>query len=85
MSVPEAKHVLVTDNTIRAELSDGRSIAAPLARYARLVRASQQGRDNWEMIVQAQGVHWPDEDEDISVEGLMADKPAEESQRAFKR
>ena len=68
-----------------AELSDGRTISVPLAWYPRLVHATQEERNNWELIGQGQGVHWPDLDEDLSVEGLIAGRPSGESQRSFKR
>ena len=47
--------------------------------------ASQKERDNWELIGGGQGVRWPDLDEDLSVEGLIAGRPSGESQRSFKR
>ena len=83
--IPEAEGVTVTEDTLRAELSDGRTISVPLAWYPRLVHATQRERDNWELIGEGQGVRWPDLDEDLSVEGLIAGRPSGESQRSFKR
>ena len=83
--IPEAEDVSVTDDTLQVELSDGRSISVPLAWYPRLVHATQAERDNWELIGDGQGIRWPDLDEDISVEGLIAGRPSGESQRSFKR
>ena len=77
--------VSVTEDTLTVELSDGRTISVPLAWYPRLVHASQEERDNWELIGDGQGVHWPDLDEDISIAGLIAGRPSGESQRSFKR
>ena len=83
--IPEAEGVTVTEDTLRAELSDGRTISVPLAWYPRLVHATQEERANWELIGKGQGIRWPDLDEDLSVEGLIAGRPSGESQRSFKR
>ena len=83
--IPNAEDVTVTEDTLTAELSDGRTISVPLAWYPRLVHATQTERDNWELIGEGQGLRWPDLDEDISIEGLIAGRPSGESQRSFKR
>ena len=83
--IPEAEDVSVTDDTLHVELSDGRTISVPLAWYPRLVHATREERDNWELIGEGQGIRWPDLDEDLSVEGLIAGRPSGESQRSFKR
>ena len=83
--IPAAQDVIVTEDALRAELADGRTIAVPLAWYPRLVHATQAERDNWELIGDGQGIHWPDLDEDLSVEGLIAGRASRESQRSFKR
>ena len=82
---PKAVYVSVTGDTLKAELSDGRAISVPLAWYPRLVHATQHERDNWELIGEGQGIRWPDLDEDLSVEGLIAGRRSAESQRSFKR
>ena len=83
--VPEAGAITVTEDTLTAELSDGRSISVPLAWYPRLVHATKQERDNWRLIGGGEGIHWPDLDEDISVEGLLAGRPSGESQQSLQR
>ena len=75
----------MTEDTLQVELSDGRTISVPLAWYPRLVQADKEESDRWELIGEAQGIHWPDLDEDISVEGLIAGRQSGESQRSFKR
>lgn len=85
MQTPEVGDVSVTEDTLQVELSDGRTISVPLAWYPRLVHATQDERDNWELIGEGQGIRWPDLDEDLSVEGLIAGRPSGESQRSFKR
>ena len=60
VSVPAAESVEVTDDTLTAELSDGRSISVPLAWYPRLVHAAPDERGKWRLIGDGVGIHWPD-------------------------
>ncbi len=85
VSVPDAEDVTVTDDTLTAELCDGRTVSVPLSWYPRLVHATPEERDNWELIGTGQGIHWPDLDEDLSVEGFLAGRKSGESQRSFKQ
>jgi Protein of unknown function (DUF2442) len=68
--------VRVTDDSITADLSDGRTISVPLAWSWRLSDATPAQRANWRLIGSGQGVHWPDVDEDISVRGMLDAVPA---------
>lgn len=83
--VPNVETVTVTEDTLSVNLSDGRTIAVPLAWFPRLVHASQKERNNWRLIARGHGIHWEDVDEDVSVEGLLAGRPSGESQASFKR
>ena len=83
--MPRAEEVTVTEDTLQAALSDGRTISVPLAWYPRLVHATQGERDNWELIGDGQGIRWPDLDEDLRIEGLIAGRPSGESQRSLDR
>ena len=85
MAVPEALAIRVTEDTLTAELADGRTIPVPLAWYPRLVHATPGERGNWELIGGGQGIHWLDLDEDISVENLLAGRKSGESQRSFRQ
>lgn len=78
-----ATQVLVTDDALTVELSDGRTISAPLAWYPRLLHGTAEERRHWRLIGQGRGLHWPDLDEDVSVENLLAGKPSGESQRSL--
>ena len=82
---PEATQVTVTEDTLTVELADGRTISAPLAWYPRLAHGTPEERGRWRFIGRGEGIHWPDLDEDISVENLLAGKPSGESQRSLKR
>nr|VFJ99037.1 MAG: Protein of unknown function (DUF2442) [Candidatus Kentron sp. H]VFJ99097.1 MAG: Protein of unknown function (DUF2442) [Candidatus Kentron sp. H]VFK03842.1 MAG: Protein of unknown function (DUF2442) [Candidatus Kentron sp. H] len=84
IKAPEAENVLITEDTLTVDLSDGRTISVPLAWYPRLVYASQSEKNNWRLIGKGYGIHWEDIDEDISVEGLLVGKPSGESRTSFK-
>ncbi len=73
---PRVITVEVTDDKIIAHLVDGRTISVPLVWSWRLSEATQEQRQHWEVIGDGQGVHWPDIDEDISVEGMLHGAPA---------
>ncbi len=85
IKIPDALNVMVTDDSLSVDLSDGRSISVPIAWFPRLLHASEQERSNWRLIGRGQGIHWEDIDEDISVEGLLAGRPSGESQQSFKK
>ena len=70
------ERVEVTDETITAHLVDGRVISVPLAWSWRLCDATPAQRNNFEIIGDGYGVHWPDVDEDLSVEGMLHGIPA---------
>lgn len=80
-----AQAVHVSDDTLTVDLADGRSIAVPLGWYPRLIHATATERNNWRFIGRGEGIHWPDIDEDISVENLLSGARSGESQRSFKR
>ena len=85
MMLSTAKHVVVTDDGLTVDLDDGRTISVPLAWYSRLLHATQQERNNWRLIGKGEGIHWPDLDEDISIENILLGKPSGESQRSFSK
>ena len=70
------KDVSFTEDTLSVDLIDGRTIIVPLAWYPRLLRATREQRNNWEICGGGYGVHWPDIDEDLSSEGLLRGAPA---------
>lgn len=82
---PRAQHVIVTEDSLTVDLVDGRTVSVPLAWYPRLSHGTSSERDNWRLIGQGEGVHWPDLDEDISIEDLLAGRASGESQSSLKR
>ena len=76
---PRAHDVQFTDDEMIVALGDGRKIAVPLVWFPRLLHASKDQRDNWVLMGHGQGIHWPDVDEDVSVEGLLRGEASTES------
>jgi hypothetical protein len=70
------KDVHFTEDSLSVDLVDGRTISVPLAWYPRLLHASADQRNNWELCGGGFGIHWPDIDEDLSTEGLLRGAPA---------
>jgi hypothetical protein len=81
----KATEVNVTDDTLTVDLADGRTLSVPLTWYPRLLHGTPRERGNWRLIGNGVGIHWPDLDEDISIEGLLLGKRSGESQTSLKK
>ena len=77
--------IRIAGDALTVDLTDGRSVTVPLGWYPRLAYGSASERRKWRLIGTGEGIHWPDLDEDISVDGLLAGRPSGESQRSFER
>jgi hypothetical protein len=75
---PLAYDVQVTEDELIISLTDGRRVSAPLVWFPRLLNASPAMRAEWRFIGDGEGVHWPEADEDISVEALLLGVPSSE-------
>ena len=73
---PRIRDIKVTSDAIVAYLVDGRVLSVPLVWSWRLSEATARQRARFKLISDGQGVHWPDIDEDISVEGMLHGVPA---------
>jgi Protein of unknown function (DUF2442) len=80
-----ARSVSVSDEALMAALADGRTITVPLAWFPRLAHGTPAERANWRLIGGGEGIHWPDLDEDISVESLLAGRKSGETQESLRR
>ena len=69
---PLVVDISCTTDALRAVLADGREVIVPLAWFPRLRDATPEQRSHWRVIGGGVGVHWPDVDEDISAESLLA-------------
>ena len=68
--------VHIAEHTLSADLADGRTITVPLAWFPRLLHATPEQRNHWQIAGGGFGIHWPDVDEDLSVQGLLRGAPA---------
>ncbi len=73
---PRLLTIKVTEDEIIAYLVDGRTVSVPLIWSWRLSEATEKQRQNFEIIGDGQGIHWPDIDEDISIDGMLYGSPA---------
>jgi len=80
-----ARHVTLSEDTLTVDLVDGRTVAVPIVWYPRLLHGTPEEKDHWRLIGGGEGIHWPELDEDISVENILAGKRSGESQLSFKR
>lgn len=85
LTPPLAASAIVTDESLVVELLDGRTLTVPLVWFPRLVHATPEERAHWQLIGRGEGLHWPDLDEDLSVEALVAGRRSLESQASRKR
>ncbi|MFZ4557266.1 MAG: DUF2442 domain-containing protein [Pseudanabaena sp.] len=82
---PLATQINVTEEKLVIELVDGRSLIIPLSWYPRLLNASHQERQNWQLLGDGYAIEWIDLDEHIGIEGLLAGKRSGESHKSFAR
>ncbi len=85
LEIPTIQQVTITDDTLSADLSDGRTISVPLAWYPRLLHGSIEERNDYRFIAGGSGVHWNQLDEDVSIKNLILGQPSGESQKSFQR
>ena len=84
-TIPKVMNVTVTDDTLSVDLTDGRTIAVPLIWFPRLAYGTEEERANFQIAGAGYGIHWPELDEDIGVEGLLLGKQSLESEASFAR
>jgi hypothetical protein len=52
-------------------LRDGREISVPLWWYPRLLNATRDQREGWEITPFGDALHWEEIDEDLDVQGFL--------------
>lgn len=82
---PIANQVMISDDKLIVNLADGRSLSVPLNWYPRLMHASPQELQNWELLGDGYAIEWADLDEHIGIEGLLAGRRSGESQRSLEQ
>jgi Protein of unknown function (DUF2442) len=68
---PLAQHVEFTDDDLVVSLVDGRRVTVPLVWFPRLSNATKSQLENYELLGDGEGIHWPEIDEDLSVASLL--------------
>ena len=84
------KEPIIIDLTIGnsafvVHLADGRSLTVPYDWYPRLANATMEERRNWEVFGDGYAIHWPEFDEDLAIDGLLAGNRSAESGRSLER
>lgn len=69
--IEEAIDVAFREEMMLVTLRDGREVRIPVEWFPRLRDASEAERENWHLIGNGSGIHWPEIDEDISVPHLL--------------
>ena len=82
---PLALQIQVTDEKLIVDLADGRSLIVPMSWYPRLLHASQEELQNWQLLGDGYAIEWTALDEHIGIEGLLAGRQSGESHRSFDR
>jgi len=85
LTLPRVVNVTIDDNTLSVDLEDGRTVAVPIGWYPRLAHGTPAERANFQVSSAGYGIHWPDLDEDIGVEGLVLGKKSTEHPASFER
>ena len=76
----KAKNLRIGKDRLEVYLDDGRIIFVPIQWYPRLAEASKKELQNFEWIGKGVGIHWPDLDEDLSIEGFLKAQKAPKNQ-----
>ncbi len=83
LSEATARTVSADDQTLKVSLSDGRVVVVPLTWFPRLADGTPVERSNWQLIGRGEGIHWPNLDEDISVESMLAGRKSGETRESL--
>lgn len=85
MTLLKITQAAVNEQFLTVQLEDGRTIAVPVAWYPRLAHGTPQEQANYHISAAGYGLHWPELDEDIGLEGLLLGKKSTESETSFGR
>ena len=70
-------------NVLNVSLADGHILTIPLAWYPRLLHGTEAERQNWDLVGGGYAIEWPDLDEHIGIEGLLAGRQSGESRKSL--
>lgn len=82
---PIATDLQITGASLVIQLEDRRMLSISLEWYPRLLHASGVERENWQFLGEGYAIEWPDLDEHIGIEGLLAGRRSGESVSSFQK
>ena len=82
---PTIVDLMIDEEKLIVDLEDGRSLIIPLTWYPRLLHGTLAERQNWQLLGDGYAIEWPDLDEHIGIEGLLAGRRSSESQESLER
>jgi hypothetical protein len=82
-SDPTAVRVTIANDKLAVDLADGRILLVPIEWYPRLLHATDFQRQNWQLLGNGYAIEWPDIDEHIGIEGLLAGRKSGESSKSL--
>ena len=82
---PTSVSIEIVSGKLIVNLQDARQLVIPLDWYPRLQQATEAERQNWQLLGGGYAIHWPDLDEYIGIEGLLAGRRSGESEKSFQR
>ena len=85
LTLPRIVTVTMTEDTVSVDLEDGRTVAVPIGWYPRLVHGTPAERAHVQISSAGYGMHWPELDEDIGIEGLLVGRQSTECNASFER
>lgn len=71
-SETKIRDVFFATRWIIVVLDDDREILVPISWYPRLNNATPEQRMDYEIVSAGTGIHWPQLDEDLGLQGFMA-------------
>ncbi len=80
-----AQAIEVQEDTILLNLVDGRTMTVPIVWYPRLWYGTKAERAHFELLDEGRYVHWPDLDEDLSIEGMVAGRRSGENAESLRK
>jgi len=80
-----AQRASVDEDSLTIDLTDGRTVTAPLMWYPRLWYGTPEERNHFEIIGDGTIIHWFDLDEDLSIAGILAGRASGEKPQSLKR
>jgi hypothetical protein len=82
---PIATQVTFAADHLVVSLADGRNLSVPLNWYPRLLHGTEKERQKWQLLGDGYAIEWPDLDEHIGIEGLLAGHRSGENAASIQR